>query len=72
MSAALDQAIAEVRKLPEGEQEVIAALIWEEIEEDRRWEASFAGSPGKLNRLAARAAEQVRAGEYREAGFDEL
>ena len=72
MSPMLDRAVAEARKLPEAEQEVIAALILEEIEEDRRWEESFARSPDKLSRLAARAAEQVRAGQCRQAGFDEL
>ena len=72
MSSLLDQAVAEARKLPDAEQEAIAALILEEIKEDRRWEESFARSPDKLNRLAARAAEQVRTGQCRQAGFDEL
>ena len=72
MSRLLEEAVAEARKLPDAEQEVIAALILEEIEEERRWEESFARSPEKLARLAARATEQVRAGQCRQAGFDEL
>ncbi|MSR56521.1 MAG: hypothetical protein EXS05_02470 [Planctomycetaceae bacterium] len=72
MSPLLDQAVAEARKLPVAEQDAIAALILEEIEDDRRWEESLARSPGKLAALTARADEQVRAGLCRTAGFDEL
>jgi len=72
MSQLLDQAVAEARKLPDAEQDAIAAVILEEIEDDRRWEVSFARSPDKLAALAARAAEQVRDGQSRTAGFDEL
>lgn len=72
MSPLLDQAVAEARKLPDAEQDAIAALILAEIEDDRRWEESFARAPGKLAALAARAEEQVQAGRCRNAGFDEL
>ena len=72
MSPMLDLAVAEARKLPDESQDAIAALILEEIEDDRKWEVSFAGSPGKLTALAARADEQVRSGRCRAAGFDDL
>ena len=72
MSQLLDHAVAAARKLTEAEQDVIAALILEEIEDDRRWEETLARSPDKLESLAARAEEQVRAGRCRAAGFDEL
>lgn len=72
MSALLDQAVTEARKLPAEDQDAIAAVILEEIEDDRRWEEAFARSPGKLAALAARAAEQVKAGQCKAAGFDEL
>lgn len=72
MSALLDRAVSEARKLPDAEQDAIAALILDEIEDDRRWEEAFERSPGKLAALAARAAQQVQAGECRAAGFDEL
>jgi hypothetical protein len=72
MSQLLDQAVAEARKLPDTEQDAIAALILQEIEDDRRWEEALAKSPDKLAALAARAEEQVRAGRCRAAGFDEL
>ncbi len=72
MSQLLDQAVAEARKLSDLEQDAIAALILEEIEDDRRWERSLARSPDKLTDLAARAEEQVREGFCKTAGFDEL
>jgi hypothetical protein len=72
MSQLLDHAVAEARKLPDAEQDAIAALILEEIEDERRWEEALARSPGKLTALASRAEEQVRAGRCRAVGFDEL
>lgn len=72
MSPLLDQAVAEVRKLPDAEQEAIAAWILAELEDEQRWEASFARSGDKLKALAERADQQVRDGQYRVAGFDEL
>lgn len=62
MSPMLDLAMAEARKLPNAAQDAIAALILEEIEDDRLWEEALASSPGKLAALAARAEEQVRFG----------
>jgi len=72
MSQLLDQAMAEARKLSDAEQDTIAAIILEELEDDRRWEESLARTPGKLAALAARAEKQVQAGQCRTAGFDEL
>ena len=45
MSPLLQQAVATASKLTEADQEAIAALILEEIEEDRKWEESSARSP---------------------------
>ena len=72
MSSLLEQAVEKARKLPDAEQDAIASLILQEIEDDRQWEEAFAHSPGKLAALATRAAEQVREGRCRTAGFDEL
>ncbi len=72
MSQLLDAAVAEARKLSDLEQDAIAALILAEIDDDRRWEQSFARSPGKLAALVSRAAEQVRSSQCRTAGFDDL
>jgi len=72
MSPMLDHAVATVSLLPDAEQDAIAALMLEELEDERGWEESFARSPGKLAALAARSAEQVAEGKFRVAGFDEL
>jgi hypothetical protein len=66
MSQLLEHAVAEARKLPDAEQDAIAALILEEIEDDRRWEEALARSPEKLAALATRAEEQVRTGRCRQ------
>ena len=68
MSQLFDRAVAEARKLPDAAQDALAAVILDEIEDDRRWDEAFARSPGKLAALAARAAEQVRDGHTRVAG----
>jgi aspartate/glutamate racemase len=72
MSQLLEQAISEVRKLSESEQDAIAALIMEEIADERRWENSFAKSQEQLSRLAERARQEIQAGRVRDIGFDEL
>jgi hypothetical protein len=72
MTQLLEQALAEVRKLPEAEQDAIAALILEELADERRWDETFARSQGPLARLAAKVREDVRAGRVRGVGMDEL
>ena len=72
MSQLFEQGITKARKLPDQEQEAIAALILAEIDDEQQWEAAFAQSADKLKALAARATQQVRAGQCREAGFNEL
>lgn len=72
MSQLLEKAVAEARTLPIEDQDALGTWMLEEIEDDRRWEASFAQSPEKLITMAARAAEQVKSGQCRVAGFDEL
>ncbi len=62
MSQLLDHAVAEARKLPDAEQDAIAALILQEIADTQQWDEAFARSPDKLAALAARAEEQLRTG----------
>ena len=72
MSPLLEDAMAAARCRPDEEQDAIAAIILAELDDDRRWEEAFGRAPEKLAALAERAAEQVRAGHRRAAGFDEL
>ena len=58
----LEKAIAEVQQLSESEQDAMAQLILEELEDERRWDASFAKSPALLERLLAEAEAEDDAG----------
>lgn len=72
MTRLLEQAIGEARKLPETEQDAIAALILEELADERRWDEAFAGTQDRLAQLAAKVRRDVAAGRVREVGIDEL
>ncbi|OKH22775.1 hypothetical protein NIES593_11670 [Hydrococcus rivularis NIES-593] len=50
-----ERAIAQLKTLPADEQDAIAAMILEEIEDERRWDESFSRSPNILAKLAASA-----------------
>jgi hypothetical protein len=71
MTQLLEQALAEVRKLSQPEQDAIAAIILEELADEQRWDESFARSQDQLATLAERARQDVRAGRVRDAEPDE-
>lgn len=58
----LEEAFAEATKLPEREQDALAAMILEELASERRWEKAFAGSSDVLAQLADEALAEPRAG----------
>ena len=66
MTELLEQAIARVKQLPETEQDAIAALILEELEDEARWDRAFAKSHDTLAKLAAAALAEDQAGETQE------
>jgi hypothetical protein len=72
MTQLLEQALNEVQKLPQPEQDAIAALILDELADERRWQESFARSQDQLARLAAKVREDIRAGRIQSGGFDQL
>ena len=72
MTQLLEQAIGEARKLPEDEQDAIAALILEELADERRWETAFAGSQTQLSRLAEKVKQDIKAGRVHDVGIGEL
>ena len=63
MTQALTSAMAEATKLPPAEQDVLAAILLEEIVSERRWTQSFAKSQQALESLAAEALAEFRAGK---------
>jgi hypothetical protein len=72
MTQLLDQALSEVKKLPEPEQDAIATLILDELADERRWQESFARSQEQLANMAAKVREDIRAGRVKSGGFDLL
>jgi hypothetical protein len=62
MTKALEDAFKEARKLPEHEQDQLAAAIRAEIEVERAWEAQLAASGGALAALADEALAEHRSG----------
>ncbi len=63
MTELLKKLIARVSALPDAEQDAIAGMILEELEDEVRWRGSFAGSEDTLSRLAAEAREDIARGD---------
>lgn len=62
MGKVLSQAVAELTKLPENEQEAAGAWILAELESERRWDELFAQSPDLLAAMAEEAIREDEAG----------
>jgi hypothetical protein len=62
MTQLLDKAVSEAAKLPDPEQDALAAILLAEIESERRWSDSFAKSQDALADLAAEALAEHAAG----------
>jgi hypothetical protein len=62
MTEALKKAFEAASRLPDPEQDELAAAILEELDADERWEAAFARSQDALERLGDEALEEHRAG----------
>lgn len=72
MTQMLEQAFAEVSKWPENEQDAFAALIFEELASERRWEQLFTSSHDLLAALAQEALAEHRAGHTQPLDVDTL
>jgi len=72
MTEMLEKAVAKIKQLPSEQQDAIAALILEEIEDEARWDATFARSLGHLEQLAAEAEDEDRRGLTKELDLDAL
>jgi hypothetical protein len=66
MTELLEQVITKLKTLPESEQDVIATMVLEELEDDMKWEKAFARSEDILAKLAAEAMAEYRAGKTHE------
>jgi hypothetical protein len=63
MTDLLERAITRLQALPDSEQDAIAAMILEAIEDERYWDEAFARSPDVLAKLAASAMAEYHAGK---------
>ncbi len=72
MTQLLQQAITELQKLPDSDQDAMAALILEELSDDAKWESAFANSQNELSRIANKVRDDIREGRVRDKGIDEL
>lgn len=69
MTQLLEQALIEIKKLSEPEQDAIATLILDELADEQRWQESFASSHDLLKRTADKARVDIRAGRVRPSVF---
>ena len=66
MTSLLERALREAARLPESEQDRIAQVILDEIEDEARWQNSFAKSQDQLAALARAAREEITRGDVRD------
>jgi hypothetical protein len=59
----LERAFTEASKLSEREQDLVAAILLEELASEKRWEGAFASSQQQLAALARDALREFGAGE---------
>lgn len=65
MTQLLAQAFAEAARLPEKEQDAVAAFFLEELASEKKWSELFAASQDKLAAMADEALKEFEAGETR-------
>ena len=66
MTSLLEKAQRKAARLPAAEQDRIAQVILDEIEDEARWQATFATSQDQLAALARAAREEIAKGEVRD------
>lgn len=72
MTKLLERAFSEAKKLPSKEQDALASILLEEMEDDASWEQSFANTQTQLSRLADKVRADIQNGRITEMGIDEL
>ena len=72
MTKFLEKALIEVKKLPDPDQDAIAALILEEIKDETLWDEAIEKSQDVLAKLAAEAIVEDRAGKTEDLDPEKL
>ncbi len=63
MTQLMEQVYTRIAQMPEPEQDSLAALILEELDDEEQWNRKFAASSDALSRLAQKALAEHRAGK---------
>ena len=58
MTQSLEKAILEIKKLPDEEQDAIAAVIMAELKSEQQWDNAFENSRAELDQLAEEALKE--------------
>jgi hypothetical protein len=66
MTELLEQAITKLKTLPPNEQDAIASMILEELEDEILWDKSFSRSSDTLAQFAALAMAEYHSGKTQE------
>ena len=72
MTKLLQTAISELNKLPDAQQDAMAAFILEELADEHRWQESFARSQDKLSLLAEKVRSEIASGRTHSVEIDQL
>lgn len=72
MTRLLEQVLSKASALTPQQQDELATRWLEEMEDDARWDAKFAGSQAELSKLASDVRDKIRAGQVKKTGIDEL
>ena len=63
MTKLLEKAVAATTRLSDKEQDAIAAMILEELQDEQQWKKSFNSSQPELAKLAKEALAEYKAGD---------
>jgi hypothetical protein len=63
MTQLLERAFSEAAKLPDKEQNAVAALLLEELASEKRWDGAFTSSQQQLASMAREALREFEAGQ---------
>jgi hypothetical protein len=72
MTKLLERVVEKVKRLPDSQQDAIAAYILEELEDEKRWDRAFARSQEALAQLAREAMAEHKAGKTEDLDPDAL
>jgi hypothetical protein len=72
MTELLRKAFEEASRLPATEQDALASVLLQELEDERRWDGALETTPDQLARLADEALAEFRAGRTGPLDIDKL